>query len=61
MTELEYTRKRQAYATSNAPANVIDEAIKALDAEWQANTTDSERAKALAETLVEVGELDDID
>ena len=61
MTELEYTRKRALYATSDAPVDVIDAAVKALDAEWRAHAPITERAQALACSLVEGGELDDID
>ena len=49
MTEQEYQAKRELYATSNAPIEVIDAAITALDAQWQAQLT----------ALVQGGELDD--
>ena len=58
MTEEDYYTQRMLYGTSDAPVDVIDKAIKALDAEWQANTTDSERAKALSNALVERSEPD---
>jgi hypothetical protein len=61
MTELEYSRKRDLYTTSDAPAHIIDAAVKALDAEWQAHAPITDRAQALASSLVEVGEIDDID
>lgn len=61
MTELEYNRKRAVYATSDAPAEVIDAAVKALDAEWQAHAPITDRAQALASSLVERGEIDGID
>ena len=40
MTEEEYLRKRQLYATSEASKEVIDKAIKELDKQWdnQSNT-----------------------
>lgn len=51
MTEEEYMRKRNAYATSDAPREVIDAAIKALDAQWQ----------SIQLALVTGGDLDDIE
>ena len=50
MTEQEYHKKRAEYATSNAPMEVIDEAIKKLDAQWESQQ----------QSLVEGGEIDDI-
>jgi hypothetical protein len=61
MTVFEYITKRDLHATSDAPADVIDKAIKALDAEWQAHAPITDRAQTLASSLVEVGEIDDID
>jgi hypothetical protein len=61
MTVFEYIVKRDSYATSDAPAEVIDAAIKALDAEWQAHAPITDRAQALASSLVERGDIDDID
>ena len=51
MTEEEYLKKRQFYGTSDAPKEVIDEAIKELDKQWDNQFN----------ALVEGGELDDID
>lgn len=61
MTELEYNRKRVFHATSDAPPDVIDAAIKDLDAEWQSHAPITDRVQALASSLVEQGDIDDID
>ena len=51
MTEEEYHKQRVLYATSDAPKEIIEEAIKKLDKQWDNQFN----------ALVEGGELDDID
>ena len=51
MTEDEYHNKRNLYGTSDAPIEVIEEAIRKLDEQWQAQNA----------ALAEIGELDDIE
>jgi hypothetical protein len=51
MTEEEYHKKRTSYASSDAPKEVIDEAIKKLDEQWDNQFN----------AMIEGGELDDIE
>ena len=51
MTESEYHAKRLNYASSDAPIEVIEEAIRLLDAKWANQFT----------ALVEQGEITDAD
>ena len=48
MTEKQYLEKRAKYSTSNASKEVIDKAIKDLDAKWL-ELTASKRAYTLYE------------
>lgn len=51
MTEEEYHKKRTSYAISDAPKEVIEEAIKKLDEQWDNQFN----------AMVEGGELDDVE
>ena len=51
MTEDEYHNKRTFYGTSDAPIEVIEEAIRKLDEQWKAQNA----------ALAEIGELDDVE
>ena len=50
MTEEEYLRKRVSYSMSDAPKEVIKEALDDLEAKW----------KAQQAAMAENGEIDDI-